>query len=62
MEVIARSPMDGICPATDDYVNAVEVRGAQWTRYVSGTMGLDPAGKAGDTLTGQLRLVWTTSG
>ncbi|MBO3737091.1 RidA family protein [Actinoplanes flavus] len=58
MEMIARNPVDGVYPATGDYVHAMEVRGAQRMLFVSGTMGLDPAGKAGAGLTEQLELVW----
>jgi hypothetical protein len=28
MDIIARNPVDGVYPATDDDVHAVEVRGA----------------------------------
>lgn len=58
MEMVAHNPADGVYPATDDYVHAMEVRGAQRMLFVSGTMGLDPAGKPGAGLTEQLRLVW----
>ena len=47
MELVARNTVTGVYPATGDYVHAVEVRGAQRTLYVSGTMGLDPAGEPG---------------
>jgi enamine deaminase RidA (YjgF/YER057c/UK114 family) len=58
MELLPRNPSDGIYPATPDYVHAMEVRGASRLLYVSGTMGLDPAGRAGATLEKQLDLVW----
>ncbi|MEV6300809.1 RidA family protein [Actinoplanes sp. NPDC051861] len=58
MEMVARNPVDGVYAATDDYVHAMEVRGAERMLYISGTMGLDPAGKAGAGLTEQLELVW----
>ena len=59
MELIARNPADGVYPATDDYVHAVEVRGAQRLLFVAGTMGLDNAGAPGATLAEQLDLVWS---
>ncbi|GAA0425982.1 enamine deaminase RidA [Actinoplanes capillaceus] len=58
METVARNPVDGIYPATGDYVHAMEVRGAQRMLFVSGTMGLDPGGRPGADLTEQLELVW----
>ncbi|MEU4428112.1 RidA family protein [Actinoplanes sp. NPDC024001] len=58
MEMVARNPVQGVYPATDDYVHAMEVRGAQRMLFISGTMGLDPGGKPGATLTEQLALVW----
>ncbi|GAA4962764.1 RidA family protein [Actinoplanes utahensis] len=58
MEMVAHNPADGVYAATSDYVHAMEVRGAQRMLFVSGTMGLDPAGKPGAGLTEQLRLVW----
>ncbi|MEU4622931.1 RidA family protein [Actinoplanes sp. NPDC023801] len=58
MEMVAHDPKDGVYSATSDYVHAMEVRGAQRTLYISGTMGLDPAGKPGGTLSEQLVLVW----
>src|SRR5258705_12347661 len=59
MEIIARNPVDGVYPATDDYVHAVEVRGAERLLFVAGTMGLDGQGRPGATLTQQLDLVWS---
>jgi len=59
MEIIARSPAGGVYPATDDYVHAIEVRGAERLLFVAGTMGLDTAGKPGETLAEQLDLVWS---
>ena len=58
MEMIPRNPAEGVYPATDDYVHAMEVRGAQRMLFVSGTMGLDPSGRPGETLEDQLVLVW----
>lgn len=57
METLPHNPSDGIYP-TGDWIHAMEVRGAQRTLYVSGTMGLDPAGEPGATLEEQLDLVW----
>ncbi|MFD1931932.1 MULTISPECIES: RidA family protein [Nonomuraea] len=59
MEITPRNPVEGVYPATDDYVHAMEVRGAQRLLYVSGTMGLDPQGVPGATLEDQLELVWS---
>ncbi|MEU0552586.1 RidA family protein [Dactylosporangium sp. NPDC006015] len=58
MDMIARSPADGVYPATGDYVHAIEVRGAERLLFVAGTMGLDAAGVPGATLAEQLDLVW----
>ncbi|GIE36988.1 enamine deaminase RidA [Actinoplanes italicus] len=58
MEMVAHNPTDGVYPATSDYVHAMEVRGAQRTLYISGTMGLDRSGKPGETLSEQLVLIW----
>jgi enamine deaminase RidA (YjgF/YER057c/UK114 family) len=59
METIVRNPADGVYPATDDYVHALEVRGAQRLLFVSGTMGLDAEGRPGATLEEQLALIWS---
>ena len=58
METIVRNPTSGIYPATDDYVHALEVRGAGRFLFLSGTMGLDAAGIPGKTLEEQLDLIW----
>lgn len=58
MELIPRNPTEGVYPATEDYVHAVEVRGAQRLLFISGTMGLDPSGRPGETLEDQLVLIW----
>ncbi|MEE1610114.1 RidA family protein [Microvirga sp. CF3016] len=58
MELTVRNPKDGIYPATDDYVHALEVAGAQRLLFISGTMGLDASGVAPDSLDEQLRLIW----
>ncbi len=59
MQFVPHDPSDGVYPSTPDYVHAVEVREAQRLLFVAGTMGLDPAGTPGATLTGQLELVWS---
>jgi len=59
MEIIVRNPAHGVYPATDDYVHALEVRGAQRLLFVSGTMGLDAGGNPGKTLEAQLDLIWS---
>ncbi|MGH6947917.1 MAG: RidA family protein [Kiloniellales bacterium] len=59
MKTIVRNPTDGIYPATEDYVHALEVQGAGRLLFVSGTMGLDPAGEPGETLDRQLELIWS---
>ncbi|MGI5244413.1 RidA family protein [Dactylosporangium sp. CA-139066] len=58
METIPRNPTDGIYAATDDYVHAMEVRGAARLLFVAGTMGLDAQGRPGATLAEQLELIW----
>ena len=59
METIVRNPAVGVYPATDDYIHALEVRGAQRLLFVSGTMGLDAEGNPGRTLEEQLDLIWS---
>jgi 2-iminobutanoate/2-iminopropanoate deaminase len=58
MELVPHNPIDGIYPATDDYVHAMEVRGAERLLFVAGTMGLDPSGRPGADLAAQLDLIW----
>ncbi|UJW31508.1 RidA family protein [Saccharothrix sp. AJ9571] len=58
MELLPHSPADGVYPASDDYVHAMEVRGAGRLLFVAGTMGLDPQGAPGSTLAEQLDLIW----
>jgi 2-iminobutanoate/2-iminopropanoate deaminase len=58
METVPHSPTEGVYPASDDYVHALEVRGAQRLLFVAGTMGLDPQGVSGATLDEQLDLIW----
>ncbi len=59
MKTIVRNPTQGVYPATEDYVHAIEVQNPQRILYVSGTMGLDPSGAAGKGLGEQLELVWS---
>lgn len=58
MELIPRNPSNAVYAATNDYMHALEVRGADRLLFVSGTMGIDPTGKLGSTLTVQLDLIW----
>ncbi|MGC7102013.1 RidA family protein [Amycolatopsis lurida] len=58
MELLPHNPVDGVYSASDDYVHAMEVRGAGRLLFVAGTMGLDPRGVPGGTLTEQLDLIW----
>lgn len=59
MQQTVRNPTDGVYPATDDYVHALEVSGAQRLLFVAGTMGLDAQGVARAGLDEQLALVWS---
>ncbi|WP_394826822.1 RidA family protein [Pendulispora albinea] len=59
MRTIAHSPTVGVYPATSDYVHAMEVREPQRLLFISGTMGLDEKGVAGQTLEEQLELIWS---
>ena len=59
MQTVPHNPVDGVYPATADYIHALEVRAPSRFLFVSGTMGLNPAGAAGTTLEEQLDLVWS---
>jgi 2-iminobutanoate/2-iminopropanoate deaminase len=59
MQLLPHNPTDGVYPATDDYIHAMEVRGAERLLFVAGTMGLDPGGRPGSTLAEQLDLIWS---
>ncbi len=59
MHLVPHSPTEGVYPASDDYVHAMEVRGAERLLFVAGTMGLDPRGTPGATLDEQLVLIWS---
>lgn len=41
MKMTPKTPRDGIYPATEDYVHAMEVTGVARFLFVRGTMGLD---------------------
>ncbi|KOX25527.1 endoribonuclease L-PSP [Saccharothrix sp. NRRL B-16348] len=58
VETVTHTAVDGAYAPTADYAHAIEVSGAQRLLFVSGTMGLDPAGVAGATLDEQLTLLW----
>jgi len=58
MQTIAHTP-PGIYPAGPDYIHALELRAPRRLLLVSGTMGLDPAGRPGATLAEQLDLIWS---
>jgi len=58
LRLIPHNPTAGVYAATDDYVHAMEVDGAQRLLFVAGTLGLDPTGAPGATLEEQLVLVW----
>jgi 2-iminobutanoate/2-iminopropanoate deaminase len=59
MELVEHSPADGIyAPVGGEYAHAVEVRDPTRFLYTSGTMGLDPAGAAGQDIKAQIALVW----
>ena len=59
MEIVTHDRVTGVYASTSDYVHALEVRNAQRLLFVAGTMGLDPAGRAGATLEAQLGLIWS---
>ena len=58
MQMVIHNPTDGVYAASDDYVHALEVRGAGRLLFVAGTMGLDPDGVPGGSLEEQLELIW----
>lgn len=59
MQLVPHNPTEVVYAATEDYVHAMEVRGAERFLFVSGTMGLDAAGAPGATLAEQLELIWS---
>lgn len=58
MQTITHSPTDGVYATGPDYAHALELRAPGRLLFVSGTMGLDPAGVPGASLAEQLDLVW----
>lgn len=58
MILLPRNPVEGVYPATPDYVHAMEVRDPARFLYVSGTMGLGEDGAPGVDLPDQLNLIW----
>ncbi|MBW8802694.1 MAG: enamine deaminase RidA [Catenulispora sp. 13_1_20CM_3_70_7] len=59
MELVEHNPAEGIyAPVGGEYSHAVEVRDPTRFLYTSGTMGLDPAGVAGQDIKAQIALVW----
>ncbi|MFY7960217.1 MAG: RidA family protein [Elsteraceae bacterium] len=59
MKMIPINPVDGVYPASNEYIHAMEVSGAARFLFVSGTMGLDAKGHAPETLEEQLSLIWS---
>ncbi|GAA2118307.1 RidA family protein [Actinomadura alba] len=59
MQTVPHDPTEGVYATGDDYVHALEVRGAGRLLFVSGTMGLDADGVPGSTLDRQLDLIWS---
>lgn len=59
MQMIVHDPSDGVYATTPDYAHAMEVREPQRLLFVSGTMGLDAAGRPGASLDAQLTLIWS---
>ena len=58
MKLIPHDPLQDIYPIGLEYVDTTELVAASRLLIVSGTMGLDPVGKAAKTLDEQLRLIW----
>ena len=59
MKMTPINPVDGVYPASNEYIHAMEVSGAARFLFVSGTMGLDAKGHAPETLEEQLSLIWS---
>ncbi|MBC6456521.1 RidA family protein [Actinomadura sp. HBU206391] len=59
MQTVPHDPAEGVYATGDDYIHALEVRGAGRLLFVAGTMGLDPGGVPGSTLEEQLELIWS---
>lgn len=58
MQTIIHNPVEGIYPATSDYVHAIEIRNPSRWLYVAGTMGLLPDSSVPETLEEQLAFLW----
>jgi 2-iminobutanoate/2-iminopropanoate deaminase len=58
MTTAEHDPTTGVYATTPDYVHALELRAPERLLFVSGTMGLDPSGAAGETIEAQVALVW----
>ncbi|WP_417411476.1 RidA family protein [Hoeflea sp.] len=59
MKMTNVNPLQGIYPASGDYVHALQADDVERLLFVSGTMGLDVDGKPGETLEAQLTLIWS---
>lgn len=59
IEMRTHNPTRNIYPATPDYAHAIEVIAPGRLLHVSGTMGLDHAGRAAESLEAQLTLIWS---
>lgn len=59
MKMTNVNPLQGIYPASSDYVHALQADDVERLLFVSGTMGLDVDGKPGETLEAQLTLIWS---
>ena len=59
MKMTNVNPLQGIYPASSDYVHALQADDVVRLLFVSGTMGLDVDGKPGETLEAQLTLIWS---
>ena len=62
MNIIPHDPSQDIFATGPEYVHATEVVKASRLLMVSGTVGLDPVGKAAKTIDDQLRLIWRNIG
>lgn len=62
MQTIVHNPVEGIYPATSDYVHGIEIRSPTRWLHIAGTMGLRPDGAAPETLEEQLDLIWRNIG
>jgi enamine deaminase RidA (YjgF/YER057c/UK114 family) len=58
MQTILHDPSEGVYATGADHAHALELREPRRLLFLSGTMGLDPAGEPPPTLAEQLELVW----